>query len=184
MISTTDINAIPALYGINTKTTRSLFSGFPGEGDHGSLFNVRDKAAHASRRKVWEFALKGSEVNAYRPRIDRVAGMFIKRLKDMAASSPDPINVTRLCNYFAFDSMSEVSFSQDYGLLESMPMETPKVFSEMEIANRVLVDYATCAAWIASGVFAIPGLPNPILTYSRWCGQQMDNKLQVCYTTN
>ncbi|KAI1323412.1 benzoate 4-monooxygenase cytochrome P450 [Xylariaceae sp. FL0255] len=79
-----------------------------------SIF-TRDKAVHDARKKIWESALNPKLLAQYCNRLTSLLKTFVDCVE---ASGPGPIEINELVYCFAFDSMGEFGFGQDFGLMK------------------------------------------------------------------
>ncbi|KAJ6027722.1 Cytochrome P450 [Penicillium canescens] len=123
-----------------------------------SIF-TRDKKLHNERRKMWEQALSTKALQQYHRRVIEK----VHTLEDLVAmEESNPVLVNDLMYFFAFDSMGDFAFSEDFGM-----MRTRKWHSSIVILRSALTMLGpfSPAIWIPRLGFAfIPGLWKKVLS--------------------
>ncbi|KAJ5213940.1 hypothetical protein N7449_001109 [Penicillium cf. viridicatum] len=80
-----------------------------------SIF-TRDRQLHHERRKMWEQALSRKALLQYHGRVVEK----VRTLQSLVASGKSrPILINDLMHFFAFDSMGDFAFSEDFGMMSS-----------------------------------------------------------------
>ncbi|KAH6619026.1 cytochrome P450 67 [Boeremia exigua] len=114
-ISILDKDAIPLIYGSKSKCRKaSWYSATGFDPDHVNIGAIRDPVKYKQRRRAWDRGLSTRMLPVFEPRVKDKADMLIKQLRDHAGQAVDSTAWSML---FSFDTMGEVSFSQDFGNL-------------------------------------------------------------------
>ncbi|KAJ5529440.1 hypothetical protein N7527_002833 [Penicillium freii] len=80
-----------------------------------SIF-TRDRQLHHERRKMWEQALSRKALLQYHGRVVEK----VRTLESLVASGKSrPVLINELMYFFAFDSMGDFAFSEDFGMMSS-----------------------------------------------------------------
>ncbi|KAJ5473790.1 hypothetical protein N7475_003356 [Penicillium sp. IBT 31633x] len=106
--------AYEAMDGLNNRNTRSDWYDllYP---RISSIF-TRDRKLHHGRRKMWEQALNTKALLRYHRRVlDKVRTLE----KLIQAKTSRPIVMNDLMYFFAFDSMGDFAFSEDFGMMKN-----------------------------------------------------------------
>ncbi|TWU71772.1 hypothetical protein ED733_002837 [Metarhizium rileyi] len=107
-------------HGTNTvkaSAYRALSHGAP------SIITIRNKEEHSWRRRILSFALSDATIKTYestmRRHLDRLCGNLRDGvMTEVDRDSRQPLDMSRQCDYFAFDVMSEVIFGMDHNALK------------------------------------------------------------------
>ncbi|PYI03141.1 putative cytochrome P450 [Aspergillus sclerotiicarbonarius CBS 121057] len=80
-----------------------------------SIF-TRDRALHRVRRHIWTHALSSTAIRQYHHRIVKK----VHKLVDLIREKEDqPILINQVMYWFAFDSMGDFAFSEDFAMMEN-----------------------------------------------------------------
>ncbi|KAJ5754144.1 cytochrome P450 [Penicillium nucicola] len=117
-----------------------------------SIF-TRDKKLHNERRKMWEQALSTQSLQQYHRRVIEK----VHTLENLiAAEVSTPVLVNDLMYFFAFDSMGDFAFSEDFGMMRTKQWHSS--IAMLRSALTLLGPFSP-AIWIPRLGFAfIPGL--------------------------
>ncbi|RYP52438.1 hypothetical protein DL768_002404 [Monosporascus sp. mg162] len=80
-----------------------------------SLNVIREHEYHAQRRKAWDLAFSSKALRGYEPRVAYYTDLLLKQIQSRAGQ---PVNVTDWFNFYAFDVMGSLSYSESYGMLQ------------------------------------------------------------------
>ncbi|KAF6824127.1 cytochrome p450 [Colletotrichum musicola] len=80
-----------------------------------SMQMVRDKDAHARRRKAWEHGFTSKTLREYEPRVLKYTSQL---LAGIASSANTPLNASLWFNFYSFDVMGEFSLGRGFRMLE------------------------------------------------------------------
>ena len=80
---------------------------------------TRDEALHAVRRRVWSRGFGDKALRTYEPRVAAYVHMLLGRLADARGK---PIDMARLAEAFAFDTMGDLGLGSDFGMLRDARM--------------------------------------------------------------
>ncbi|PYH42553.1 cytochrome P450 [Aspergillus saccharolyticus JOP 1030-1] len=105
-----------------------------------SIF-TRDRELHNVRRGIWTHALSSTAIRAYHPRIVRKVSQLVDLIHEKEGQ---PILINEVMYWFAFDSMGDFAFSENFAMMEKQEW------------HRIIL---LPAIWIPRLAFAfIPGL--------------------------
>ena len=107
-----------------------------------SMLSTRSLSEHRWRRKGWEKGFGSYQLKQFEPRVKRHLETLVKQLTQRAGR---PIDVTRWAEFFAYDVMSDLAFSDDFGML--VAGETHPYITALHSGTRVLV-IAAQTPWI------------------------------------
>ncbi|KAF2870144.1 cytochrome P450 [Massariosphaeria phaeospora] len=79
-----------------------------------SAIFTRDVEDHRDRRKAWEHSLSSKAMTAFRPRIAEEALAFQQAI---ATHNKQTVDVNDVMTWFAFDTMGDIVFGEDFGNL-------------------------------------------------------------------
>ncbi|KAJ5305867.1 cytochrome P450 [Penicillium antarcticum] len=143
--------AYEAMDGVQNRNTRSDWYDLL----HPRMSSIftRDKNLHNERRKMWEQPLSTKSLQQYHRRvIEKVHTLenFI------SAEDSKPVLVNDLMYFFAFDSMGDFAFSEDFGMMRTKQWHTS--IAMLRSALTLLGPFSP-AIWIPRLAFAfIPGV--------------------------
>ncbi|KAF6830347.1 cytochrome p450 [Colletotrichum plurivorum] len=80
-----------------------------------SMQMIRDKDAHARRRKAWEHGFTSKALREYEPRVLKYTSQL---LAGIASSADTPLNASLWFNFYSFDVMGEFSLGRGFRMLE------------------------------------------------------------------
>ncbi|KAJ5715972.1 cytochrome P450 [Penicillium malachiteum] len=117
-----------------------------------SIF-TRDRALHNVRRKLWNNALSSSAIRQYH---QRILGK-VKTLTDLISENESqPVLINEVMYWFAFDSMGDFAFSEDFGMMKNKKWHQTLWMFRYALA---LLGPFSPAIWIPRLAFTlIPGL--------------------------
>ncbi|OCK99432.1 pisatin demethylase [Cenococcum geophilum 1.58] len=123
MISVDDPSAMSVIYGFKSIYLKTAFypiveAVYKGK-TLANLFTTRSEKYHAH--------LKRSSVNAYsmttladlEPYVQNVIQLFLKRIDEVSEGGKKPFDIGSWVQYFAFDALGEINFSEQLGFLET-----------------------------------------------------------------
>jgi cytochrome P450 len=85
-----------------------------------NLVSIDDPAEHSRKRRIMAQALTTSAVKSMHPSIwKNLASLFDSLRPTKSATWSAPVDMTRLSNAFAFDTMAEIVFGRNLGMLTS-----------------------------------------------------------------
>ncbi|ORY11108.1 UbiA prenyltransferase family-domain-containing protein [Clohesyomyces aquaticus] len=120
----------------------------------GAIF-TRDEEDHKQWRPVWSQGLSSKAVGQYLPRIQRLTEVLGDCILDLGEEGRKPLNVVEIMSWFAYDSMGEVIFGDDFGLLKRRCY-----LPETERQNRALAMMGPIlnTIWVPRLAFTFPRL--------------------------
>jgi tryprostatin B 6-hydroxylase len=98
-----------------------------------SMLSTQDLEEHRWRRRGWERGFGTVQLKEYEPRVLRHLDVLVSQLRARNNSKskvvlmhtnppltlvPATINMTNWCEFFAYDVMSDLAFSEDFGMLQ------------------------------------------------------------------
>ncbi|KIM95857.1 hypothetical protein OIDMADRAFT_132823 [Oidiodendron maius Zn] len=114
-----DPAAIPIIYGTANRLEKGEgYMAFVPATVTTSLIACLAEEEHSKYKKPVSHAYSLSAQRAYEPNVDRVVTQLATALTQMAESK-ESTNISTWCHYYAFDVISELTFGQPLGLLET-----------------------------------------------------------------
>jgi tryprostatin B 6-hydroxylase len=162
--------AYRAIHGPKSKCTKS--SMFDITYPDVSLQSGRDREEHDRRRKLWVPAFTGQKLLGYEERLSFHRQLL---LESIDKKSPNPINQTALINYFTYDVMGDLAFGKSFRMLES----EEEHFALMLLKRGLFIVGYVIPIWVTRMIIGIPGAQNDWNTFSSYCAQQLDERIQV-----
>ncbi|KAH4106582.1 cytochrome P450 monooxygenase sthD [Parastagonospora nodorum] len=103
--------AVAAIYGPGSPCRKGTFYDLeqPNRG-----IATRDESLHAGRRRVWSRGFGDKALRTYEPRVAAYVHMLLGRLADARGK---PVDMARLAEAFAFDTMGDLGLGADFGML-------------------------------------------------------------------
>lgn len=90
-----------------------------------SLSATRSIETHKNRRKIWEPAFSPKALSLYEPRVVHHIQVLMKQF---GKRNGEAIDFSQWCDYFGFDVMGDLGFSEDFHQLESA---TPHTYTDL-----------------------------------------------------
>jgi cytochrome P450 len=94
------------------------------------MLSTQDLGEHRWRRKTWERGFGSLQLREYEPRVLHHLDVFTSQMNARLNSKSllsafalsyliilAPVNMTHWCEFFAYDVMSDLAFSEDFGML-------------------------------------------------------------------
>ncbi|GAB1314643.1 Benzoate 4-monooxygenase [Madurella fahalii] len=114
------------------------------------LFNTRDRAEHARKRKIVSHTFSAKSVSQFEPYIHSNLELFVRQLDNLIERSNSPdgaahVDCLNWFNYLAFDVIGDLAFGAPFGMLSSgadmaevraSPDSPPIYAPAIEILNR------------------------------------------------
>ncbi|KAI0885722.1 benzoate 4-monooxygenase cytochrome P450 [Annulohypoxylon maeteangense] len=143
--------AFEFLDGIKNENTRSDWHDIL-HPKSGAIF-TRDKNAHKARKRVWESALGSGALIHHYESLKR----HVQVLESMVSEySETPVVVNDLLHWFAFDSMGDYGFGQDFGLMRERKWSRAAINLHSSLS---VLGYLSPAIWVCIlAFFFMPGL--------------------------
>ncbi|EEH18997.1 hypothetical protein PABG_01316 [Paracoccidioides brasiliensis Pb03] len=115
-ISISHVDAIRDIHGPGTVCIKGPFYdiNYPSR----SLQMIRDNTAHARRRRLWDRGLGMKALSTYEPRIVDYCTELVSQLSARARNGK-PIEITQWMDFFAFDVIGDVAFSNLFNMVKS-----------------------------------------------------------------
>ncbi|KAI8962619.1 cytochrome P450 [Daldinia sp. FL1419] len=121
-VSVSDPCEINHIYGLKSKYTKTGFYHpiqsilWKGKAEP-HLFTMQDIAAHRESKKVLANAYSPTSLLAYEPAIDECTNLLIYQIGQLADQGK-PIDLGEWINFYTFDVIGQLSFSEMFGFLE------------------------------------------------------------------
>ncbi|KAH8810085.1 cytochrome P450 [Flagelloscypha sp. PMI_526] len=166
-------SAIPALYGPQTRCTKSPFYGVTVTNP--ALNYIRDPPEHKRQRRIWDRALNATALHAYESGIVAKTTEMIEQIRSRCASGP--LDMTEWFSFFVFDVMGELGLGKDFNALACGTQN-----SAMEGIRKVLFTTAIFGTipWFLYLMQLVPGLMAPsVVSFFEYCEKQVNEKKNV-----
>ncbi|KAK5082012.1 hypothetical protein LTR05_007154 [Lithohypha guttulata] len=169
-LSVVDVRAVQIVSAADSKCVKSPW--YQNDYPLISLHTTRDRAMHDRRRRVWAPAFSDKALRGYEQRVQRLNDLLITKLDESKGS---PLDATNLLNLYSFDTMGDLAFGNDFGMLESgKPHWAIKLLNEgMDPLGLQL------PVWFFRTLAAIPGLAAGYWKFIAFCTQQLENRIAV-----
>lgn len=82
------------------------------------MLSTQNLEEHRWRRKGWERGFGGSQLREYEPRVIRHLEVFNSSVERLLLEDKY-VDMTSWAEFFAYDVMSDLAFSEDFGMLKS-----------------------------------------------------------------
>ncbi|KAE8331454.1 cytochrome P450 [Aspergillus sergii] len=107
-----------------------------------SMLSTQDLNEHRWRRRGWERGFGTVQLKEYEPRVLKHLEVLVSQLN---ARDKQTINMTNWCEFFAYDVMSDLAFSEDFGMLKEA--KPHRYISALHGATRILT-IAAQTPWV------------------------------------
>jgi hypothetical protein len=84
-----------------------------------SLFGTQDQDYHMKLRRTVSNAFSMTSLVQYEPRVNDTVRVFLQRTEELYARSRSPCNFIRWLQFFAFDVITEITYSRRVGFLDN-----------------------------------------------------------------
>ncbi|KIX94537.1 uncharacterized protein Z520_09583 [Fonsecaea multimorphosa CBS 102226] len=148
-ISVNDVLNVKELYGQQTEYMKAPFYESMSMRPHG-IFSLRDKVAHAQRRKLLSHAFSQSNVLESEPLIQK---QIVKLLAAIERCADQPMDMLKWFRLTAHDIVGELFLGQAFGGLDSG--RTPRALDDVESIFK-LGNLEWNNPWIAASLHYIP----------------------------
>ena len=112
-LSVTDVRGVEAISASNSVFRKAPW--YDQDAPRSSLHTTRDRGVHDRRRKIWAPAFSDKALRGYENRVQSLNDLLISKLDD---TKGQPVNATNLLNLYSFDTMGELAFGENFGMLE------------------------------------------------------------------
>lgn len=84
-----------------------------------SLFGTQDQDYHMKLRRTVSNAFSMTSIVQYEPRVNDTVRVFLRRTEELYARPGQPCNFIRWLQYFAFDVITEITYSRRVGFVDN-----------------------------------------------------------------
>ncbi|KAH8690164.1 putative cytochrome P450 oxidoreductase [Talaromyces proteolyticus] len=137
-----------------------------------SVHMERNKQEHARRRKVWDQAFSSKALRDYEPRVSRYTNQLLSVIQQ---NSGNPIDVSRLFNYFSFDVMGDLAFGKSFNMLID---GRDDYFLKQLHADMGSIGYFSHLTWLFPFFKRIPVLNADYLRFWKWVGDRVQERIK------
>ncbi|KAL1638555.1 hypothetical protein SLS58_008768 [Diplodia intermedia] len=170
-LSINSAEAIPDIYGYNSKCTKGPFYdlNYPAR----SLHMTRDRKFHSQRRKLWDRAFTTRALSDYEKRIKGHFKYFNLRITENIGK---PMDATDLCEYWGFDVMGDLMFGRPFNQLKEN-----KPHMALDLARKVkfISGVTIYSYWVFMLLQRLPIVSGLRLKWIDWCRSQMEERRQA-----
>ncbi|KAE9363577.1 cytochrome P450 [Stipitochalara longipes BDJ] len=121
-VSVKNIEVLKTIYGINSGYAKSSFYWVQQQLANGkptvTLFSSLDEDFHASIKKPISSAYSMTTLTEFEPFVDRTIRALVSQLDERFARPGSPCDIATWLQYYAFDTIGELTFSKSLGFLE------------------------------------------------------------------
>ncbi|KAE8421602.1 cytochrome P450 [Aspergillus pseudocaelatus] len=132
--SVIDPQDVKKIYGFGGDFPKSEF--YDSLGDPRNIFTVRDNEDHKDRRRKVASLYTMSAMVAYEDAVDRMTTLCIKKMNELAANRK-LISIPKFMQFYAFDVIGEITFDQNFGMMENMG-DTQGIIKEIHNLNNTI----------------------------------------------
>ncbi|EXJ90055.1 hypothetical protein A1O3_03123 [Capronia epimyces CBS 606.96] len=156
-LSYINVSVVESIHGAKAgKLARGPFYAGDPNRPADSMLSTRDLVEHRWRRKGWERGFGTVQLREFEPRVVRHLDTLVRQFQAMAIcdstgsgsnsnSNSGLVDMTAWAEYFAYDVMSDLAFSEDFGMLEQG--RPSRYIGSLHGATRVLT-IAAQTPWI------------------------------------
>ncbi|KAK4942564.1 hypothetical protein LTR10_017693 [Elasticomyces elasticus] len=112
-LSFSNPDALKAIYGLNNRLTK-ISKGYVLQ----SLFGTQDQDYHMKLRRTVSNAFSMTSIVQYEPRVNDTVRIFLQRTEELFAKSEKRCNFIHWLQYFAFDVITEITYSRRVGFVD------------------------------------------------------------------
>ncbi|OQU93626.1 hypothetical protein CLAIMM_00108 [Cladophialophora immunda] len=116
-LSYKSVTAVDAVHGSKAgNVARGPFYGGDPNRPANSMLSTQSLDEHRWRRKIWERGFGTLQLKAYESRVVRHLDVLVSQLRKREGAI---VNMTEWCEFFAYDVMSDLGFSEEFGMLKA-----------------------------------------------------------------
>ncbi|KAF2137123.1 uncharacterized protein K452DRAFT_341712 [Aplosporella prunicola CBS 121167] len=123
MISVDDPAALPIIYGFKPIYSKTAFYPIVEALYKGklvaNLFTTRSEKYHAHLKRASVNAYSMTALSELEPQVQPVIELFLQRIEEVGESGKRAFDIGTWAQYFAFDALGQINFSQDLGFLRT-----------------------------------------------------------------
>ncbi|KAH7171270.1 cytochrome P450 [Dactylonectria macrodidyma] len=179
-----DPSAVKSIYGHTSNFGKTKFYIPFGTKDNDDLFTDPNIARHAHQRREIASAYSMTSLVELEPFVDECTRIMCERLRDLFAQSRTPVDLASWLQYYAFDVIGQITFSQPFGFM-SEGMDVQDCIAKLE---RYLVHGALFTVmpeywslyYVGMMLLSKIGLAYPpgLGVFNEFVGNQIQSRLQ------
>ncbi|KAE8393372.1 hypothetical protein ETB97_003618 [Aspergillus alliaceus] len=104
-----------------------------------NLFSFQDEQVHAKYNRPVKNLYSMTRVQDMEPGVDMTINLLLEKLHERFISTGNTCEMSKYINYFAWDAMSQISYSKNLGMLEAGSDR----FGILEVSNKALDYFAS-----------------------------------------
>ena len=118
-----------------------------------SMLSTRDLGEHRWRRRGWERGFGNLQLRQFEPRVIRHLDVLGSQFTNLIKNAGGVVNMTAWSEFFAYDVMSDLAFSEDFGMLKAGKAD--RYVTSLHGATRLLT-IAAQTPWIRPVISYLP----------------------------
>ncbi|KAL2835988.1 cytochrome P450 [Aspergillus pseudoustus] len=137
-----------------------------------SLISVREREAHARRRRIWSPAFSDRALRGYEMRVERYNKALLRQIE---AVEGKPTDIAKWFECWSFDIMGDLAFGQSFNMLESPDGHWAiTLLKEAQVGGGLSIP-----SWAARLLFAFPPIARDYFRFVHFCAGQIENRLRI-----
>ncbi|KAM0697897.1 hypothetical protein Q7P36_002751 [Cladosporium allicinum] len=178
-VAVSDPSAIPIVYGLGSKFTKTDFyktmvpsyNGIPID----SMFTARDPTIHKSLKTPVASLFAMSNMRNYEPYVDECTQLFSDAMRDLEGQTVD---LAVWLQWYAFDVVAGLTFQRRFGFLEQRK-DVNDMIGQLDAgldSVRVLGQYPVLdspAKWLLQHVLPLLGRYSPLVKFVEMCEDEI-----------
>ncbi|KAL3496570.1 cytochrome P450 [Aspergillus germanicus] len=137
-----------------------------------SLISVRNREAHARRRRIWAPAFSDKALRGYELRVERYNKALLRQIEGLDGK---PTNIAKWFECWSFDIMGDLAFGQSFNMLESPDGHWAiNLLKEGQAGGGLSIP-----AWGARLLFAFPPIAREYFRFQGFCADQIEKRLKI-----
>ncbi|KAJ0422245.1 cytochrome P450 [Aspergillus carlsbadensis] len=169
-ISVSDPDVVQVALGAGAVCNKAPWYAFEYPGC--SLVSVRDREAHARRRRIWSPAFSDKALRGYEVRVERYNKALLRQIEGLGGK---PTNIAKWFECWSFDIMGDLAFGQSFNMLSSPDGHWAITLLKEAQAGGGL----SIPNWAARLLFAFPPIARQYFRFQGFCADQIEDRLKI-----
>ncbi|KAI0699707.1 cytochrome P450 [Cytidiella melzeri] len=175
-LSIRDVSAIQPLMGAQGWPKGPQWSGRTFHTPLPSLIAIRERAAHARRRKVWNRGFNAAALKEYQPIITR----RVEQLVEALGNQQGTVDLAQWMSFFTYDFMCDMAFGGGSEMLRDG--DTEGLWQNMKDGLDIGQVYEHIP-WLSYYTRYIPGVAEELKRFRAFCYQRSEQRFRAGSTT-
>ncbi|KAK2801259.1 hypothetical protein FQN50_007819 [Emmonsiellopsis sp. PD_5] len=173
-ISINDADAVRDIHGPTSVCVKGPF--YDVSHPSRSLQQIRDKAAHAKKRRLWDRGFSMKALATYEPRVLAHCAEILSQLSTHSQNGTKPVEISRWLDYFGFDVMGDLTFGKSFDMVKDG--DTHFALKQME-ESRTMVGALINVPWTFNLLQSLPLVTAARNEWLEFCKKQLTERMEL-----